>query len=78
VDLADGVGGLDQTAIDGVRAQAWPDVRNADELHDALLSLVLLPAEALGSWREWMAELIATGTTSTPLAPFHIDRFARQ
>lgn len=25
-----------------------------------------------------MAELIATGATSTPLAPFHIDRFARQ
>jgi ATP-dependent Lhr-like helicase len=61
VDLAGGVGALDQAAIEEVKAQAWPDVRDADELHDALLSLVLLPARELGSWREWMAELIQTG-----------------
>jgi ATP-dependent Lhr-like helicase len=42
-DLAAGVGALDQAAIDEVRRQAWPDVRDADELHDALLSLVIVP-----------------------------------
>jgi len=42
-DLAGGVGALDQAAIDEVRRQAWPDVRDADELHDALLSLGMLP-----------------------------------
>jgi ATP-dependent helicase Lhr and Lhr-like helicase len=42
-DLAGGVGALDQAAIDEVRRQAWPDVRDADELHDALLSLGVLP-----------------------------------
>jgi ATP-dependent Lhr-like helicase len=42
-DLAGGVGALDQEAIDEVRRQAWPDVRDADELHDALLSLGVLP-----------------------------------
>ncbi|MBI1818563.1 MAG: DEAD/DEAH box helicase [Deltaproteobacteria bacterium] len=42
-DLANGIGALDPAAIDEVRAQAWPDVRDADELHDLLLSVVLLP-----------------------------------
>ena len=37
-DLAGGIGALDPAAIAEVRAQAWPDVRDADELHDALLS----------------------------------------
>src|SRR5215813_68386 len=37
------VGGLDLSAIEQVRNEAWPDVRDADELHDALLTLVALP-----------------------------------
>jgi ATP-dependent helicase Lhr and Lhr-like helicase len=37
------VGQLDPAAVGEVRQQAWPDVRNADELHDALLSLVAVP-----------------------------------
>jgi ATP-dependent Lhr-like helicase len=61
VDLAGGVGALDQAAIHEVKRQAWPDVRDADELHDALLSLALLPAQELGNWREWMGELVAAG-----------------
>jgi len=38
------VGGLDPAAIALVQAEAWPDVRDADELHDVLHTLVLLPA----------------------------------
>ncbi len=34
---------LDQAAIDTVRAELWPDLRDEHELHDLLLSLVLLP-----------------------------------
>jgi ATP-dependent helicase Lhr and Lhr-like helicase len=37
------VGQLDPAAISEVREQGWPDVRNADELHDALQTLVALP-----------------------------------
>jgi len=37
------VGRLDPLAIDEVRDEAWPDVRDADELHDALQTLVALP-----------------------------------
>src|SRR5438067_7836843 len=40
------VGALDAAAIAEVRADAWPDVRDADELHDALLSLIALPADS--------------------------------
>jgi ATP-dependent Lhr-like helicase len=37
------VGRLDPAAIAEVREEAWPDVRDADELHDALLTLVAIP-----------------------------------
>jgi len=40
------IGRLDPAAIAGVRDDAWPDVRDAEELHDALLSLVALPIPA--------------------------------
>src|SRR5262249_29651060 len=36
------LGSLDQSAIDGVREEAWPEVQNADELHDALIQLGFL------------------------------------
>ena len=38
-DFAGGAGILDPAAIATVAAESWPDVRDADELHDALLSL---------------------------------------
>jgi ATP-dependent Lhr-like helicase len=51
------VGGLDPGAIAQVREEAWPDVRDADELHDVLHTLVALPeevgaAEGLGGLEE--------------------------
>ncbi len=33
------MGKLDQAAIDRVRGEAWPQVQNPDELHDALVEL---------------------------------------
>jgi ATP-dependent Lhr-like helicase len=47
------VGGLDEGAIAQVRAEAWPDVRDADELHDVLHTLVALP-EGISSSRQNM------------------------
>jgi len=59
--LALGIGALDQEAIDDVRAQAWPDVRDADELHDALEGFVLLPTLDVGAdWLPWVDELRAS------------------
>ncbi len=37
------VGKLDPAAIEQVREEAWPDVRDADELHDVLHTLIALP-----------------------------------
>ncbi len=60
------VGRLDQDAIAHVREQARPEVRDADELHDALQTLVALPLEmadadwhraALG-WVPYLRELL--------------------
>jgi hypothetical protein len=42
------VGRLDPMAIAEVCADAWPDVRDAEELHDALLSLVAMPSRLNG------------------------------
>src|SRR5437762_4384112 len=38
------IGALDSAAIEEVFSESWPVVRDADELHDALLTLILLPA----------------------------------
>ena len=40
------VGKLDPAAIARVRDEAWPDVRDADELHDVLHTLVALPEDS--------------------------------
>ena len=38
------IGRLDPAAIEEVCGEAWPDVRDAEELHDALLTLTAFPA----------------------------------
>jgi len=40
------VGKLDPAAIEQVREEAWPDVRDADELHDLLHTLIAFPISA--------------------------------
>src|SRR6202012_267354 len=60
------VGRLDQTAIARVREEARPDVRDGDELHDTLQTLVALPEEvadsdwqdAIINWLPLLAELM--------------------
>ena len=42
------VGKLDSQAIAQVQAEAWPDVRDADELHDVLHTLVAFPERLAG------------------------------
>ena len=54
-ELAAGAGALDPQAIAQVAAEAWPLVRDADELHDALLTLVALAPVA--EWAAFFDEL---------------------
>ena len=42
------VGKLEPAAIARVREEAWPDVRDADELHDALHTLIAFPQTTWG------------------------------
>ncbi len=49
-ELAGEVGALDPGAIEEVTAEAWPVVRDPDELHDALLTLIWVPIAEAGAW----------------------------
>jgi ATP-dependent Lhr-like helicase len=51
------LGRLDPGAIARVRAEAWPDPANADELHDALEWIGYLAAEEACGWIDWLGEL---------------------
>ena len=65
------VGKLDPAAIAQVRAEAWPDVRDADELHDVLHTLVALPEQlergsaARLSWFAYFGSLVDQGRAGT-------------
>jgi ATP-dependent Lhr-like helicase len=63
------IGRLSPEAIAEVCDEAWPDVRDAEELHDALLTFIALPAasnqELLGSNR-LLAKLQESGNTWNP------------
>jgi ATP-dependent helicase Lhr and Lhr-like helicase len=55
------LGSLDPEAIAQVKSEAWPLIRDADELHDALLSQGALPAEEGKEWQREFEELRSTG-----------------
>jgi ATP-dependent Lhr-like helicase len=56
-DDVDGAGILDPAAIAQVAAESWPVVRDADELHDALTTLIVVPPVA--QWTHWFEELVS-------------------
>jgi ATP-dependent Lhr-like helicase len=61
---ADDLGALDAEAIASVRDEAWPQVRNADEMHEALTGLACITeAEAQHNegWPAWLAQLARSG-----------------
>jgi len=64
------IGRLDPAAIAEVREEVWPDLRDADELHDALLDLIALPESSdllpsggasgnSGAWADYFSALVA-------------------
>jgi len=52
---------LDPDAVSQVRREAWPLVRSADELHDALTSLVAIDELEAAPWLGWLKQLAAAG-----------------
>jgi ATP-dependent helicase Lhr and Lhr-like helicase len=69
-DFAEGAGALDRSAIEQVAAEAWPPMRDADELHEALLSLGVLPVEQAAG----LASLIDAGRAA--VMTVHDQQFA--
>ena len=72
------LGVLDQEAITAAAKDAWPRIRNADELHDALLTLGMMPLSDLenketdvsGGEREaWFEELVSQRRVSVLRLP---------
>ena len=60
-DSARDLAALSPDAIARVREEAWPDPRDAEETHDALLGFIVLAAEDAPDWRPWLDELEAAG-----------------
>ena len=60
-DLLGQVGALDPEAIDAVARESWPVVRDADELHDALLTLFWLPESEITQWAAYLPLLMESG-----------------
>jgi ATP-dependent Lhr-like helicase len=58
---ASGAGALDPAAIAEVAEQVFPVVRDADELHDALLDLGVLPARDAARYAPFLEALVAAG-----------------
>src|SRR5678815_1049357 len=56
---ASGVAALDPAAIAEVAAESWPAARDAEELHDALLTLIVLPP--VREWEDFFMTLRDTG-----------------
>ena len=61
IDDVRDLGRLDEAAIAQVVAEAQPLVRNADELHDTLLSRIVLPVAEAVEWTSEFAELVKSG-----------------
>ncbi|HTA65055.1 MAG TPA: DEAD/DEAH box helicase [Xanthomonadaceae bacterium] len=50
---ADDLGRLDPEAIAAVRAEAWPEARNADEMHEALVGLGVIGDDEVRANPDW-------------------------
>ena len=63
-------GGLDIAAIATVRSECWPDIRDHHELHDLLMSVVLLPLSMIDEersqhWPDLFERLVCGGRAQT-------------
>ncbi|MGZ8374605.1 MAG: DEAD/DEAH box helicase [Nitrospira sp.] len=72
-DLLGQVGALDSAAIEEVQRESWPVVRDADELHDALLTMVWMPEPIPADWSMHLPALIESGRAVS--LTFHASGF---
>ncbi|MEM7199180.1 MAG: DEAD/DEAH box helicase [Planctomycetota bacterium] len=55
------LGELDADAVQRVCDEAWPDPRDVEELHEALLWMGFVAETEVGPWRPWLEALRAKG-----------------
>jgi len=63
-ESSDDLGALDAAAIEAVGEEAWPQARNPDELHEALMGLGCMAeveVQADPQWSAWLSELARGG-----------------
>ncbi len=58
-DVTGGEGVLDPVVIEQISSESWPEARDADELHDAMLTLIRMPIAS--DWQLFFEELAAAG-----------------
>lgn len=68
-ELLGEIGALDPKAIAEVVRESWPVVRDADELHDALLTLIWVPESEAGNWASFFPTLIESHRVVTLTFP---------
>jgi ATP-dependent Lhr-like helicase len=71
IEDTDDLAKLDPEAIAAVRAEAWPDVRSADEMHEALNVLGFVTTDEANTnagWLDWLRKL-ATSHRATRFTP---------
>jgi len=73
VESVQDLGWLDPEAIAQVRAEAQPLVRSADELHDALLSRIVLPSDEGREWTAWFEELVGQGRATVVVRGWRME-----
>ncbi len=78
-DSADDLGRLDPDAIAAVREEAWPQVRDADEMHEALTLLGFVSAAEVAAhtgWDERLHALAKAGRATLLTAGAHLTIWA--
>ncbi|MBC7854117.1 MAG: DEAD/DEAH box helicase, partial [Pirellulaceae bacterium] len=61
---------LDPEAITQVSQDAWPLIRDADELHDALLSFGIVFSDESTDWNDYFQELVRAGRAAEVTLPY--------
>lgn len=69
VESVSDLGRLDPLAIEQVRRDAQPLIRDADELHDALLSRFALPVNEGLDYAHWFDQLVSAGRATVVEVP---------
>jgi ATP-dependent Lhr-like helicase len=72
---ASDLGALDQAAIDQVRKEAWPEPRDAEEMHDSLLlhNCLMETDAADAGWGPWLDELREAGRATRFISGAHVS-----